>query len=217
MRLLPSRGTSQAISADRAHRADRRAEQRDAETGVVDPQARLDVRDVGGPGREQQPVHEEDGDDGDVGPWRHARLGGRGSRHRADDTARVRPVRHDHGHVRGIRGMGRRPRRRGGAARAQRRRGAAGVAAARPSTHAHHVVPRRAAAGGRRAHGGVPRPARLRPLEHAPDHRRPRAVLQARDGRRHARPDAPPGARTVRRGRPRPRQLRRPAAGPRPP
>ena len=80
-------------------------------------------------------------------------------------------------------------RRRGGAARPPRRVRAAAAPAPRPPAHAHDVASRRAAAGPG-LHRRLPRPARLRRVDRAADDARPRAVLQARDGRRHARADA---------------------------
>lgn len=59
-------------------------------------------------------------------------------------------------------------------------------------------------AGGRRAHGGPPRPTRLRRVPETSDRPGAPSVLQARRGRRLPRSDAWPGPRTIRRRRPRP-------------
>ena len=77
------------------------------------------------------------------------------------------------------------------AAGAHRRRRPAGRPAARASAHAHHLAPGGAAAGRGRPHRRLPRPARLRAVVEAADDRGPRAVLEARDGRRRRRADAP--------------------------
>ena len=75
-----------------------------------------------------------------------------------------------------------------------------------PRTHVtwHRVAPRWP-----RAHGGVPGPARLRPVVQAGRRR----LQQAGDGRRHPPPDGRAGSRAVRGGRARPRLLRGDAAG----
>ena len=119
--------------------------------------------------------------------------------------------------VRRFRRRAARPRPRGAPRPAQPDHRARGPPAPRPPAHRRHVARGRPPPAPGRLHRGLPRPARLRPVQQARHHRRPRSVLEARDGGGRARPHAPPRARALRRGRARPGQLRRAAPRARPP
>ena len=80
MRRLPRRGQQVGRSDHRGHRPDRRAQQREPQRAVGQPEVGLHVGDVRGPRREQQPVHDEHNGHRDPRPARTD--GGAASRRR---------------------------------------------------------------------------------------------------------------------------------------